>query len=66
MSSEARSDCTRRPSSGLCSLTDLEAVLGCRISYLIFPTVSSFSRKSQKVYGFQSIVRGYQRTEYRL
>lgn len=23
-----RSDCTRRPSSGLCSLTDLEAVRG--------------------------------------
>jgi hypothetical protein len=25
-----RSDCTRRPSSGLCSLTGLEAVLGRR------------------------------------
>src|SRR4029077_18733234 len=33
----SRSDCTRRPLSGLCSLTDLEAVLGAEA--LLFPVL---------------------------
>jgi hypothetical protein len=35
------SDCTRRPLSGLCSLTDLEAVLGCRARFYLSRTLET-------------------------